>query len=396
MKFLDTTTNSILQSFQTAYYDQIGTKMVIGSEEYTIASIFAYVLAAHAAMINASLRNRYIATAEGVFLDQIASMYNLSREPVTFSNPYYEGVFTFANADSHIFPAGTMEFDIAGHIYVNASQIVRDASTQPIRWICTGDHSESLTSDEILTELEATHAFTRIARLSGLLSVGAEMNDDTFREYIQSNRRLYSVGLAESYEAAVRLACPHIVDAHAIRQREPGYEPGVAHILVKPMTDYLEDDGRDILDDLDIPAALDAIHKLNITSIGTRDVRISVGVSSEVRMALGRVYVSSAYSPTDASRLMGLKRDAAVHYYNDHLRIGSIAYTQDVWDLLKKPLNEISDDPDDFGLSPEDYESVKGFVILGAGGTTSSAIDPAAQQASYLVVTGVTYTLTQI
>ena len=74
---LNTNPNAILEDFQTAYYNQIGKRMTIGSEEYVLSSVFTYVLSLYAGLVNQSYKNQNVDTASGEFLDNLAARYNL-------------------------------------------------------------------------------------------------------------------------------------------------------------------------------------------------------------------------------------------------------------------------------------------------------------------------------
>ena len=92
---MNTNPNQILEQFQNAYYNQIGRRMQIGSEEYTLSSIFTYVLSLYSGLINQSYKNQLIESASGEFLDNIAQRYGLSRTPEVYSKPFFEGKFIF-------------------------------------------------------------------------------------------------------------------------------------------------------------------------------------------------------------------------------------------------------------------------------------------------------------
>jgi len=67
MDILNTNPSTLLEQFQNAYFDQIGSRMTIGSEEYTLSSIFTYVLSMYAGLINNSYDNQNLDTASGIF-----------------------------------------------------------------------------------------------------------------------------------------------------------------------------------------------------------------------------------------------------------------------------------------------------------------------------------------
>ena len=128
MDILNTSPNAILEQFQNAYFDQIGSRMTIGSEEYTLSSIFTYVLSMYASLINNSYDNQNLDTASGIFLDNIAARYNLNRTPEVYSNPWFEGYFKFDSKSPYYnrpFDPKMVTIIVDGHKYYNDSVILQ-------------------------------------------------------------------------------------------------------------------------------------------------------------------------------------------------------------------------------------------------------------------------------
>lgn len=398
MRIIDATTATILNDFQTAYYNQIGRKMVIGSEEHTLSSLFAYVMAAYTAMVNAAYDNRFLNTANGAFLDNIAAQYGLDRTPQTFSNPYFEGVFTFRSPDGRVYEVGAYALEIAGHTYTNSLQFTQDSNSKILRFVCTEPHGEALSKEDLISALTATTKFSSINFLNdGLLAVNPPLTDDAaFREYIQQNKRLYAVGIAEAFEAATLLSSPHFVDAHVVRQNETGYDAGNVKVIVKPHSAFVSGLGTGVIATLDIPAAKAAIESLNITPVGTISVSLSKGTGVSLTDNLGTIYVPSSLSSTEASVSITAKLAALKTYINNTIKIGAYYYPQTTNEMLKKPLTEISTDPAAFGISQVEYEAIKDFTILGAGGTSTTATNPRASGADWVTLSGFSYSIRRI
>ena len=59
-EIMNTNPNQILENFQNSYFQQIGRRMQIGSEEYTLSSVFTYVLSLYSGLINQSYKNQRI------------------------------------------------------------------------------------------------------------------------------------------------------------------------------------------------------------------------------------------------------------------------------------------------------------------------------------------------
>lgn len=362
MAVINTTTKDILQTFQSAYYEQIGRKMVIGSEEYTLASIFSYVLAVYSGMLNASYNNRFLSTANGQFLDDVASQYSLDRTPVVFENPYFDGSFLFNNPDGRTYHAGDYVITLAGYHYTNTDSFTMSAANTPIKWRCTESHSEYLTKAEIESALVGEgKVFYSVAQLSdGLQSVEAPItDDDAFRAYIEQNKRIYQSGIAESFESVARLASERIVDAHCIRQSEAGFEAGKVSLQIKTLDGTTN---RNIVNRFDVPTIEKAISDLNLLCVG-QSLQVNVLPYRNFSITGMTVYISPEYIDNGQS-LVDAKCAACKYWINNHLKITDPIYPGAIIDFLKTPLREFSTNPADFNMTTEDYDNLGDFCII--------------------------------
>ena len=106
--YIQITPEQLLQSFQTAYYNEHGETLRIGSDEFAAASVFSYALSVLFNALNDSAKQRYIDTATGVFLDAIAATYGITQRPdgyyaTTLARIGMEGTFP-----SRVYPSGTI------------------------------------------------------------------------------------------------------------------------------------------------------------------------------------------------------------------------------------------------------------------------------------------------
>lgn len=362
MAVIDTSTKEILQNFQSAYYEQIGRKMVIGSEEYTISSVFSYVLAVFSGMLNASYNNRFLSTASGVFLDDIASQYGLDRNPVTFENPYFDGSFLFNNPDGRTYQAGDYVITLAGYHYTNTDAFTMSNANTPIKWRCTESHSEYLTKAEIESALVGDgKVFYSVAQMSdGLQSVEAPItDDDAFRTYIEQNKRLYQAGIAESFESVARLASERIVDAHCIRQSEAGFEAGKVSLQIKPLDGTTN---RNIVTRFDVPTIEKAISDLNLLCVG-QFLQVNVLPYRNFTISGMTAYIDKTYID-NGQALVDAKCAACKYWINNHLRITDPIYPGAIIDFLKTPLSEYSTNPSDFNMSESAFNELGDFCII--------------------------------
>ncbi len=374
MKLFEDTTMGVLENFQKAYLNQIGKRMTIGSEEYTLTSVFSYVLAAYIALINKAYDNRFLDTASGQYLDNIAKQYNLDRKPVSFGNPFFEGTF---NLDAErYYAAGEYIISLAGHDYSNSVPINIHAVNEFNRFTCLEDHSEYLDAKTIIEALENIGIQYSHIIGNGLQNCPTEMIDDEeFREYIRQNKRLYNPGIAESFEAAARAYADYIIDAKVIRQSDSTYfEPGKVDLMIKVNDNAVRDSFA--ANGLDCRDLAKVINDLNILVVG-QELRIRLASSKAVPVYRVAVYVPKAYSSHVYDRYIYPKHAALAYYYNERkLKIGQSLYMTEFLSDMARPLSDISTNPADFGISQDEFDAIGSFCIRGYNLSSPDKVDP--------------------
>ena len=75
----------LIDAIKAAYYNETGETLQIGSDEYAAAAAFAYVWSVLIGKINDATLNRFIDSANGAFLDAIASNYGIESRPHGYS-----------------------------------------------------------------------------------------------------------------------------------------------------------------------------------------------------------------------------------------------------------------------------------------------------------------------
>lgn len=229
--------NSILEFFRTAYFDQYGETLRIGSDEFNAASVFTYALSVLINNLNSSAKQRWIETATGEYLDAIAATYGLSRpsgyqatttvrltptaypmiippESVTisdssgkylFTNPFEiqlfgqgTGIFRAVNAGSDYngIPAGGLNTIAEGSVYVSAA----------INTVPTSGGANSMDGD-----------------------------DEAFRAWLKTEIQSFSgAGTYLAYEARARNTDIRVKDVKVIQQGDALYQKGKVQIIVLP------------------------------------------------------------------------------------------------------------------------------------------------------------------
>ena len=386
-EILSTNPNTILESFQTAYYNQIGRRMSIGQEEYTLSSIFTYVLTLYSALINASYKNQVIETASGVFLDNLAARYNLSRTPEVYSNPWFEGRFYF-DASSYrgrSFDVGELQIVVGAHEYTNSTKISSAVDNVLIRFICLEAHKDYLSKPELITALKQiedptgakvfVEMYLTNYNISEMQSISNALSDDELREYIRENRQLYVPGVAGSFEALAKSSSKDIVDARVRVQGDMGFRPGYVELYCKPYYYQSHAKYADMIRAIDIPNAASVIKEKNLATIGQK---VIVNGATPLNDARGyRFFVPKAYQSNEYVTLYTYKFAAVRGYMNNTiLKINEPFIPSVAVSYLTKSLSELSNDPADFGFAPEDteyqdFDKYKGLPVIGLESITS-------------------------
>ena len=384
---LSTNPNAILESFQTAYYNQIGRRMSIGQEEYTLSSIFTYVLTLYAALINASYKNQVIETASGVFLDNLAARYNLSRTPEVYSNPWFEGRLYFNSSTyrGRSFDVGELQITVGDHKYTNSAKISSATDNVLIRFICLEAHKDYLSKSELIEALKQIEDPTGAKvfvethltnyNLSEMQSISNDLSDDELREYIKENRQLYTPGVAGSFEALAKSSSKDITDARVRVQGDVGFRPGYVELYCKPYYYQSHAKYADMIRAIDIPNVASVIKEKNLATIGQK---VIVNGATPLNDARGyRFFVPKAYQSSEYTTLYSYKFYAVKGYMNNKiLKINEPFIPSVVVSYMTKSLSELSNDPADFGFAPEDteyqsFDKYKGLPVIGLESITS-------------------------
>lgn len=377
---LQKASTDIVEDFQNAYYSQIGRRMQIGSEEYTLSSIFVYVLSIYTALINNSYKNQVLDTASGQFLDNIASRYGLTRSPRTYFNPWFEGIFTINSEceyNGRSFDVGALSINVNNHTYTNTTALF-ELRTDMIRFMCTEKHSDYLNKSELYTALQQVKdsndkpvfnlTNTKQSDYTDLQSISNELSDEDFRKYIKQSKYLYNPGVASSFEAVAKNSSPNIVDARVRVQGDTGFVPGNVDLYCKCYNMVANDQYKSMAIYLDNGAVYDAIKEMNITVIGQN---VKVKFATPIEDSRQYVFfIPKVYKSTQYENLYRLKFNAVCDYLNNTMKINESFMPSMVLNLMLKPLSEISNNPEDYGYSIEDtqyieFDKYKDLPVLG-------------------------------
>lgn len=388
MDILNTSPNAILEQFQNAYFDQIGSRMTIGSEEYTLSSIFTYVLSMYAGLINNSYDNQNLDTASGIFLDNIAARYNLNRTPEVYSNPWFEGYLKFDKNSPYYnrpFDPKTVTIIVDNHEYYNDSAIIQTIDQQPMRWVATKEHKDYLSSYELHKVLENAKdlAGNKVFELepyfstylTNINSVTHVLDDESFREYIKRSKQLYIPGIAGSFEALAKNCSDNVIDARCRVQTDKGFIKGNVDLYCKFYNYNEYDTYHMIIPPMELPYIEQVIKEKNLLVIGQ-----NLNVKRANRLYDTRSYaffINKVYNTSVYQELYTLKFKAVRGYLNNKgLKIGEDYYPTRLIVMMTQSLTQFSSDPHDFGWNPTDigykkFDEYKDLPVIGLASISS-------------------------
>lgn len=388
MDILNTSPNAILEQFQNAYFDQIGSRMTIGSEEYTLSSIFTYVLSMYAGLINNSYDNQNLDTASGIFLDNIAARYNLNRTPEVYSNPWFEGYLKFNPKSPYYnrpFDPKMITIVVDGHEYYNDSVITQTTDQQPMRWVSTKEHQDYLSSYELHKVLEVAKDLAGntvfelepyfSTYLTNINSVAHELDDEAFREYIKRSKQLYIPGIAGSFEALAKNCSDNVMDARCRVQTDKGFIKGNVDLYCKFYNYNEYDTYHQIIPPMELPYIEQVIKEKNLLVIGQ-----NLNVKRAARLYDTRSYsffINKVYNTSVYQELYNLKFKAVRGYLNNKgLKVGEDYYPTRLIMMMTQSLTQFSNNPHDFGWNPTDigykkFDEYKDLPVIGLASISS-------------------------
>ena len=371
---------NILELFQDAYYKQIGNRMQIGSEEFTDASIYSYVLSVYANLINQTYKNQFIDTAQGEFLDNLASKYNLSRTPDTFSNPYFEGSFAFKKDSTwwgRVIAAGELELTIGDYKYTNYNRIDNANTWVLIRFVCNDKHGDALSQSDIKAAVDTNldvngKQIIECLEITSMQSTVNEMTDDELRQYIQTNKWRYTPGLATSFESAAKASSNLIADARVRRQGDDDFILGNVDLYIRPKLNIDDPDIPNCCKAFDIPYVANVIEDLNLATVG-QVVNVIEAMAKE-RYADYEFYVPKLYSGLEYVSMYRMKFNACCGYMNNYmLKVNDSFLVSTLVQMMCSDLSQYSTNVSDFGYQDyfgdtyyqDEFEKFKALPVIG-------------------------------
>ena len=238
MEFInDVSTESVFELIKQTYKTETGKDLQIGSDEFAIATVVAYIFGVLVQKFNAQAKQRYLATATGDYLNALGETFDIER-PAPVHASCLVSVVTSAAVT---LTAG--EFLIAddnGIQFTPSETTALEAGGGTVLFVGYGNDN---VLDENNIEIGAiTEIVTPMAEVESVSNIGVtggakdefpdtDAGDEAYRAYIIEKRSGVSVGgPATAYEQRAKSADGRVVDAYCLRYTDGSFVPGTAHV----------------------------------------------------------------------------------------------------------------------------------------------------------------------
>ena len=244
MEFInDINTESVFDLIKQYYRESTGKEMQIGSEEFAISAVIAYVFGVLVQKFNAQAKQRYLSTATGEYLNALGETFDIPRPA-----PVHAACYVDVVVDDSV-PLVPGEFIIADDngIQFTPAQIVENAMVpylegDPILFV--GYNNANVLDENnievgkitnILTPLQGVLSVTNTTVTGGAKDAfpDTDEGDELYRQYIIAKRSTVSSGgPAAAYEQRAKEADGRVLDAYCLRYTDSQWQAGKAKVYI--------------------------------------------------------------------------------------------------------------------------------------------------------------------
>lgn len=318
LSFINLSTNDILDIFRSAYFDQYGDTLRIGSEEFAAASIFSYAMSVLFAAMNDSAKQRFLETATGEYLDAIAATYGITERPKGYKATCLVDMTVLQDCPEYAEGALRIS-DGSGKIFENAREFNgRSHYSIPFRAVDVGSEYNGIPQNKIVNFV-SDH--TGIEEVRNITMTGggtdAITDDDEFRVWLKNEINSFAgAGTAMAYRGKAMNVDSRIIDVQVIEQHMNGYEKGKVKLFVltddtvsipsevvqlvydavsdrsfRPVGDFIEC-SQAVSEELNVPGTFYVLYPQKFEPVAqSRTKRISDEYEAYVRSKIGRPFV---------------------------------------------------------------------------------------------------------
>lgn len=238
MNLVNINTSEIVELLKSAYYQQYGEQIQIGSDEFAASSAQAYAWSVLIANVNEAAKNLFVETATREYLIAIAAQYGIPENVEYRAMAYFS--ITYNHVDHEYAPGEIRVSDSNGHMFTNIHPISSPFATVYDSVVLYAEEMGAAYNDIpansiSISQSPAVVAATNLTPSRGGLDGFPDTPEGTeeYRAYVKNAIKSHAgAGTAEAYEAKARTSTCLPIQVRVLRQGETGYEKGKVKIYV--------------------------------------------------------------------------------------------------------------------------------------------------------------------
>lgn len=232
-QLIEYSTQDILDLFRSAFYEEHGAPMLIGSDDFTASAVFSYVLSVLVNASNTAGAQRFIDSATGVYLDAIAAVNGLERPAAQPSS----ALFHLIASGSGTIATGALVVGNGSVNFTNNAPIAISGDCDVILY-CIEDGSQNNGIAVGALDSIVSGQYISSAQNTTITGGGTDSfpytadGDNAFREYIKTRRADFVVGgSAPAYKSRCMTVDARLLDVCILQDGDTGYEKGKVKIF---------------------------------------------------------------------------------------------------------------------------------------------------------------------
>lgn len=234
----DISTSSVLDDIRKKYREMTGKEIQIGSDEFAISSVVAYIFGVLVQKFNNQAKQRYLSTATGEYLDAIGETFDIPRpSPIHASTTIHVEI----SKEVTLTPGSFIVSDVNGVCFtpLEAAHLVDDGNIVFVGFgnenVLNENNIEIGAIKQIKTPLDGVSAVSNQTVSGGARDAfpRTDEGDELYRQYIKAQRlAMASCGTATAYEQRAKQVDSRILDAYCPRYQDAEWVPGAADVYI--------------------------------------------------------------------------------------------------------------------------------------------------------------------
>lgn len=234
----DISASSVLDDIRKKYREMTGKEIQIGSDEFAISSVIAYIFGVLVQKFNNQAKQRYLSTATGEYLDAIGETFDVPRpSPIHASTTIHVEI----SKEVTLTPGSFIVSDEKGVCFtpLEVAHLVDDGNVVFVGFgnenVLDENNIEIGAIKQIKTPLDGVSAVSNQTVSGGARDAfpRTDEGDELYRQYIKAQRlTMASCGTATAYEQRAKQVDSRILDAYCPRYQDAEWTPGAADVYI--------------------------------------------------------------------------------------------------------------------------------------------------------------------